>query len=307
MKHLFFILFAVLVVCFLHETAWAQASENKNDPPIAKWLLSDTETKLTFDDGREASLILQVKKKVKHETKAIIIENSCFPELLPQNCKWNYEFGAYTLSFVWSKHPDASKLKTVLKVERYQRKERLSLDFTDADINGIEKPMGGVTKKAPVLECDNDNWTSNLPKTATKNILVPAWAAEFNSENRITGKNENLSVFQSDNLELKPIGKNKWEAMAPEGTHEFTRLIPMVDPNTAYYQKDQNQCSLQFRIEKSLVGVITAAGSQPVEQTYSYPLGRGISKSIRSNPLFFYLNTITREQAKNNQNKIGVE
>ena len=151
MKYVYIIFAAFVFVFFDVEMAWAQTPvvPQANVKPLAKWVFSATETKLVFDDGREASLQMAVRKKVVVRTKAQFIENSCFPDLLPKDCYWDYEIGAYDLSFVWSKNPDAIKINQVLSVEAYGSKSKLLTTINDLSTTNF---FQGSQKLNPILK-----------------------------------------------------------------------------------------------------------------------------------------------------------
>tara|TARA_B110001454_G_C12723312_1_gene436643 strand:+ start:59030 stop:59965 length:936 start_codon:yes stop_codon:yes gene_type:complete len=301
MKYLLLFLLAALIFFSNVDTAYAQAAPAASapvpatKPPLAKWELSPTETKLIFADGREASLIIGVRKKYQAVSKAVVKENICFPDVLPQNCSWTYEVGSYDIRFVWSKHPDVSKLKQVVIVNVYNNKTKLMMTLNDASISGLATVDAIVSKKGPILKCDSDAWLLNLPKTPSQNILVSAWGFETMRQNSISKKNENQTSFQVNDVELKSVGTNSWQVVVPEGAEDVDRLIPVTDPNTIYYENNQRQCSIQVRLEKSIIGALGIADQQPIEKTYSLPLPKSIPKNLINREVFSGVKYLTRE------------
>jgi len=300
MKYILLILLAALIFFSTVDTAFAQATpaasapQPTTNPPMAKWELTPTETKLIFADGREASLILEVRKKYKATSKAVVKENICFPDLLPKSCSWTYEVGSYDISFIWSKHPDASKLKKVVVVKFYESPNKLHMTLNDASLGNIGTIDSLASKTGPILTCDSGDWLEKFPKTPSQNILVAAWGFESMQQNSISKKNENMTIFQVNDIELKPIGRNSWQVVVPKDADDIDRLIPVTDPNTIYYENGQQQCSIQVRLEKSIIGALGIADQQPIEKTYSLPLPKSIPKNLATREVFRSVQYLTR-------------
>lgn len=289
MKYIFLLLISFLVFFSSIDLAFAQ-----ENPPLARWELSPTETKLIFADGREARLILGVRKKHHVVSKAVVKENICFPEDLPKNCSWAYELGSYDLSFVWSKHPDAGKLNEVVSIHVFNRKSKLQSTIDDFSIETFLNGHVGLTQNSPVLTCDSDAWLQNFPKTPSQNFLIPTWAYEIMATNPISKKNENLTFFQANDLELKAIGQNSWQIVVSPDANQMDRFIPVTDPTAVYYNSGARQCSIQIRLEKAIINTVSIANSQPVEKTYSFPLPRSIPKNLLGREVFFLVTYLTR-------------
>jgi hypothetical protein len=60
----------------------------------------------------------------------------------------------------------------------------------------------------------------------------------------------------------------------------------VADPNTLYYEVAGRECSIQMRVEKSVVMAATKAESQPIETIYSFPLKKGIPKIFKFRETF---------------------
>ncbi len=300
MKYILFFLLAALIFFFNLDTALAQAApaasapQPTTNPPLAKWELTPTETKLIFADGREASMILEVRKKYKAVSKAVVKENICFPDLLPKSCSWTYEIGSYDISFVWSKHPDSSKLKKVVDVKVFGSSSKLHMTIGDVSLANLGTVDSLAAKTTPILTCDSSDWLEKLPKASSQNILVPAWGFELMTPNSISKKNENMTFFQANDIELKPIGRNSWQVVVTNEADDLDRLIPVTDPNTIYYNNGQQQCSIQVRLEKSIVTAVNLASQQPIEKTYSLPLPKTIPKSLATRDVFRSVQYLTR-------------
>ena len=103
-----------------------------------------------------------------------------------------------------------------------------------------------------------------------------------------------MTSFQANDIELKPIGQNSWKVVVPSDSDDIDKLIPVTDPNTIYYNNDLRQCSIQIRLEKSIIGALRIADQQPIEKTYSLPLPKSIQKSLATRDVFRTVQNLTR-------------
>ena len=282
-----FLSFLFLIVGGLESFAQSTIS----NLPLAKWFITPTETKLIFMDGREASLNLEIRKKVKIQSKAVIVENTCYPDLIPNDCTLNYELGSYELSFIWTKHPDISKINQVVSLKIQDGK--INLSTTLSEFNSFNFPIANEYKSSSehVLNCKSNEWIQKLPQNEDNNYLIYAWGAEFMSNNSITGKTENATVAQSNQIELVPIDSNTWKYKFSSVNIGIDYLVPLVDPNIIYYESNNRQCAIKIKLEKDIRQSLYSSITQPIIKKIPFSLSGSVSKFIIFETVISYVKT----------------
>ncbi len=223
--------------------------------PLAQFKIYPDRTDLEFEDGRIARLMVSVRAfKLQLKTQLQVVENICAPEVIGEGCEWVIDYYDARLAFVWVVHPEATQLNKVLNIKNYYK--------PSADVEPIlssETALQGTITSAvqsvffpqlgrPRLQCKDDQWIQQMYQKSTQKIIVSSWSSETMQENEITGKNENLSVFQLNNSELIRVSEGLYELnITDPAATMFSRITPFQETQTMYFLQNNKQCSIQLK------------------------------------------------------------
>lgn len=254
----FYTAFAALFIVLISlgtRSAFAQEQTPVVPKPLAQFKIYPDRTDLEFEDGRIARLMVSVRAfKLQLKTQLQVIENACAPEVIGEGCEWVVDYYDARLAFVWVLHPDSSQLNKVLNIKNYFKTSADAepvLSSETALEGAITSPIQSVLFPQvgpPELHCKDDRWIKQMYQNSTQKIIIPSWNTEFMQNNEITGKNENLSLFQLNNSELIPFseGRYKLNITDPAATM-FSKITPFQETQTMYFLQNQKQCSILLK------------------------------------------------------------
>ena len=88
--------------------------------------------------------------------------------------------------------------------------------------------------------------------------------------NQITGKNENIGLFQLNNTELIALGNKRYQLnIVDKSATIFSKITPLQETQTMYFLQGSQQCSVQLK--NSLDEIRQATPEDPNEFIEEYP------------------------------------
>lgn len=250
----------LFVVFFLIGLQSAQAQETsptvpQPKQPLAQLKFYSDRVDLEFADGRLARLMVSVRvAKDVVKTQLQVIENQCAPEVIGEGCEWISDYKDGRIAFLWVTHPDPAKINRVLKTTstfKDQPGQSPNPPFSrllQGLANNLSRPYYFHNQQAPKLSCKDDRWLQQMYQKSAQKIIVPSWSSEFMQQNEITGKNENMSVFQLNNSEFVPLGSTQYRLnITDSAATDINRITPFQETQTMYFLQNGRQCSIQLK------------------------------------------------------------
>ena len=244
--------------------------------PLGQFKIYSDRVDLEFTDGRVARLMIGVRVfKPQLKTQLQVVENICAPEIIGEGCEWTFDYIDARIAFVWAINPDANRINKILIIKTaYQYDPDVPPNTSEKILEGttsnLTQPFYFRNQSSPVLSCKDDRWVQQMYQKSLQKFIVPSWSSEFMQPNQITGKNENIGLFQLNNTELIALGNKRYQLnIVDKSATIFSKITPLQETQTMYFLQGSQQCSVQLK--NSLDEIRQATPEDPNEFIEEYP------------------------------------
>jgi hypothetical protein len=158
-------------------------------------------------DGREAALKVTTMTSAPLSATFQIIDNTC-SNRQNMKCRYNFGYRLTWITFIWTKHPDPSRIGKIVEKNSVDSPEFKKLDHLVAARVGVLRqkfPQMSEGLPAQQFECDDFSWLPGGQSAAPEHLHIARWEGENNAMNPETGVSENRSMAGYMGIDLRRV------------------------------------------------------------------------------------------------------